>query len=217
MSDAVVERLEQRTLLSASIKGGVLVIHGTAGADEFNVSLVEGSKKKGKLSERIEVIEADLRTGESRIKRFSRPAVRQIKLLGRGGADRINLDISDVPILAKGGPGNDTIIGGNGDDRLYGGGGDDSISGGSGNDLLVGNKGDDTLLGEQDNDTLVGNGGEDLFNGGAGADFLRARDRGADESIIGGSGRDVAQIDRLLDVDPDDDLSTVFADVEILR
>lgn len=82
---------------------------------------------------------------------------------------------------ARGGGGDDTLVGnaaanalsGNaGDDRLKGGDGSDRLDGGAGRDRLYGGTGRDNLKGGGDNDLLFGGGGRDTLNGGTGVDRL---------------------------------------------
>ena len=106
-------------------------------------------------------------------------------------------------INARGGHGDDTVLGcelndvldggpvlgilemqgstDNGEDRLFGLGGDDILTGGGRNDHLDGGVGDDLLDGGVDHDFLYGGAGDDRLIGGRGSDF-----------IDGGSGIDVA-------------------------
>lgn len=91
---------------------------------------------------------------------------------------------------AKGGTGNDSIIGNAANNTIWGGAGNDSISGGGGNDIYYAGTGDDTVWGgdnaeiyngDDGNDTLKGAGGSDTLNGGNGNDI-----------IYGGDGDDIA-------------------------
>ncbi|MBO3739528.1 calcium-binding protein [Actinoplanes flavus] len=85
------------------------------------------------------------------------------------GDDRVT-NRSDVPMVALGGSGKDTLIGGpdtdllqggTGADRLYGQGGFDMLYGESGYDLLVAGAGDDRLDGGTGNDREYGGDGDD--------------------------------------------------------
>ncbi|WP_324827111.1 M10 family metallopeptidase C-terminal domain-containing protein [Qipengyuania zhejiangensis] len=98
---------------------------------------------------------------------------------------------------ARGGSGNDTIIGNDlandlngldGNDRLEGGGGDDRLVGSNGDDTLFGGGGQDTLLGGSGADTMHGEGLADTMNGGSGNDYMTGS-FGADV-IFGGDGID---------------------------
>lgn len=125
-----------------------------------------------------------------------------------GSAARQNIAIAYGAVIenAKGGTGNDSIIGNaeanvlegnNGADTISGAAGRDELHGGAGGDLLFGNQGEDTLFGDAgddrlyggvDNDSLVGGDGADQLNGDNGADVL-AGNRGAD-TLFGNAGAD---------------------------
>ena len=80
---------------------------------------------------------------------------------------------------ARGGGGNDRIIGNGARNVLEGRGGNDALFGLDGHDVLVGGNGRDTLRGGNGADVLVGQQGDDRLQGDLGADRL-----------IGGAGRD---------------------------
>jgi Ca2+-binding RTX toxin-like protein len=99
-------------------------------------------------------------------------------LLGSQASDRI-----------YGYGGSDTIRLRGGDDTAFGGESHDVIKGGAGNDVLYGNAGNDVVAGEQGDDTIFGGPGDDILRG----DLNRReskRDRGGDDYIEGGEGRD---------------------------
>jgi Ca2+-binding RTX toxin-like protein len=79
-----------------------------------------------------------------------------------------------IPVVLRGGAGDDTLSGGNGADKLIGG---------AGNDRLVGRGGDDSLYGGPGEDVLVGSSGDDILYGGPGNDVLH-----------GGSGKNVERL-----------------------
>jgi Ca2+-binding RTX toxin-like protein len=111
-----------------------------------------------------------------------------------------------APLLAEGGPGNDTLrggstrdrlFGGTGNDKLYGGAatdaldgeaGDDYVFGGSGNDWLSGGDGHDLVFGESGNDAIYGYGGDDALNGGQGNDNIHGG--AGNDTLTGGAGKD---------------------------
>jgi Ca2+-binding RTX toxin-like protein len=135
----MIEQLETRRFMSASVANGVLTITGTEKADRINVA--QGGAG---------VI---VREGSS-ISRFGKSdQITKIIVNALGGNDRINIrcrlaasvDGGDGNDLIHGGRGDDVLVGGNGNDRIFGGAGDDSISGGAGRDLLFGGAGDDQL------------------------------------------------------------------------
>lgn len=109
--------------------------------------------------------------------------IRKIRMVGGAGNDQIIVHPSlAIPVLFRGGEGDDLATGGAGADILYGGPGKDTLSGGPGNDLLSGGPGDDVLRGDSGNDTLLGGDGMDILLGGPGEDVLD-----------GGSGFDLEQ------------------------
>jgi Ca2+-binding RTX toxin-like protein len=124
------------------------------------------------------------------------------KITGSAGIDHI-----------YGGEGKDILQGVGGHDKIDGGGGNDIVWGGGDGDILKGGAGDDyvaadafsknvTLEGGAGNDVMVGGyGGGCIVDGGTGNDsfMIRATAGGsADNHYIGGSGWDIASLDRLL-------------------
>jgi Ca2+-binding RTX toxin-like protein len=78
----------------------------------------------------------------------------------RGGDDTVIVDANVVAnITARGGSGDDKMMGGAGNDHFDGGSGDDRLFGGTGNDRLTGGSGDDYL---------DGGAGKDIMSGGSG-------------------------------------------------
>lgn len=67
---------------------------------------------------------------------------------------------------------NITARGGSGDDEMIGGKGNDNFDGGSGDDVLIGGEGNDTLRGRGGSDYLRGDGGRDSLDGGTGYNTL---------------------------------------------
>ena len=113
----------------------------------------------------------------------------------------VNADQFDIPVIAYGGKGTDTLDGGMAGDRLYGGdardvirgrGGDDTIEGGEGNDDLSGGSGSDTILGGLGDDRIDGNAGSDpQLDGGPGKDVIYGDTPKLDDK--GGGWRDSAR------------------------
>ncbi len=130
-----------------------------------------------------------------------------VTAIGRAGSDDISwgVDFTDRPTLpctgkelvARGGKGDDAIVGSSGADRLLGHSGadwikaktgTDIVSGGADDDRLRGNAGDDKLRGGPGDDDIAGNGGNDKVQGDKGGDRLLAH--GGDDKLIGGLGLD---------------------------
>lgn len=116
------------------------------------------------------------------------------RLFGQGGNDILigsnDYDDRFTPVwgtelavdLLDGGEGNDTLFGNNGNDTLYGGKGDDKLNG---NDY------DDVLYGGEGNDYLIGASGKDKQYGDEGNDMLVTADRGENNILNGGLGKDI--------------------------
>jgi len=77
-----------------------------------------------------------------------------------------------IPVVMRGGPGRDTLVGGSGPDKLSGGNGTDKLIGRDGDDFLAGGNGRDALLGGRGDDVLRGGTGADVLSGGWGEDRL---------------------------------------------
>jgi len=135
----VVEELESRRMLSASVSGGLLRVVGTKHADVIEVTRSGSS---------IDVVI----NGVSKV--FSASGISGLVLKGAGGNDLVQ-NRTSLPALLLGGAGNDTLLGGSGSDSISGGTGNDVLSGGRGNDLLDGNAGKDTLTGGRGTDLSV--------------------------------------------------------------
>ncbi|HEX4797526.1 MAG TPA: hypothetical protein VH370_27275 [Humisphaera sp.] len=180
-----IENLENRRLLSATLSSaGVLIVNGTAAADEINITR--------DLTHHQLVVKQELRGGGAEsTRRFDLTKVKSIVVNAGAGNDEVVLG-SQLPIAAliNGGDGNDELIGGAGNDSINGGNGNDEIFGGAGNDLLNGNVG---------NDHITGGAGSDQLNGGDGDDQLFAVDNSAHDTLNGGNNTaagDQAFIDR---------------------
>lgn len=92
--------------------------------------------------------------------------------------------------IARGGSGNDHVIGNDSTNVLYGGDGLDSLHGGNGNDWLFGNDGQDSLVGGNGTDRLYGGAGNDVLNGEAGTNYLYGQD--GDDIIFASTGGGIA-------------------------
>lgn len=74
---------------------------------------------------------------------------------------------------ARGGAGDDTIVGNTVANHLRGNGGKDTISGGEGNDVIDGGAANDVLSGGGGDDKFAGGDGDDRLSGGSGIDTAR--------------------------------------------
>jgi len=135
----VIEELEGRRMLSASVSGGILRIVGTKHADVIEISRSGSS---------IDVAINGVNTA------FNASGVDGLIVKGFGGNDSVR-NRTSLPSLLLGGAGDDTLIGGTGSDTISGGTGNDLLSGGRGNDLLNGDEGKDTITGGRGTDLSV--------------------------------------------------------------
>lgn len=120
---------------------------------------------------------------------------------GGPGNDRANGDRDDDNVRGDGGE--DDVRGQNGNDRVFGGPGNDTrVTGGAGDDFVAGGAGDDVLKGDGGNDVISLGGGADSVHAGGGADTIEAKD-GERDKIICGTGKDVAIVDAIDEVDAD--------------
>ena len=184
----LIEGLEGRRLLSASLVNGVLTVSATPGPDRVELDRVG--------TDRLRVRE----NGRDRF--FSYSAVQRVVVNTFAGDDEIRIEEEGFEAVNKptqlsggdghdridGGPNADTIYGGNGNDRLDGNGGNDTVFAGAGNDEVRGGSGNDVLHGEAGHDEIDGDGGSDQLFGGDGDDDLKGG-AGADR-ITGGAGND---------------------------
>ncbi|MEL6231085.1 MAG: calcium-binding protein [Cyanobacteria bacterium J06626_14] len=94
-------------------------------------------------------------------------------------------EIEDLGDILIGGNGDDGLQGGDQDDIFFGLNGDDTILGGAGTDVVFAGSGDDTVVGQTGNDVAFLGSGDDRFiwNNGDGSD-----------SINGGAGYDITQV-----------------------
>lgn len=107
----------------------------------------------------------------------------------RGGYGNDHLVGNDSANLMYGRAGADALVSYDGDDLLFGGGGDDFIAGGAGDDIINGQEGSDRLTGGLGDDSVRGGSSTDILHGNAGDDVLRGGD-GADQAF-GDGGDDV--------------------------
>ncbi len=120
--------------------------------------------------------------------------VDSIMFRGTNADDSIDFSGLALPISvdARGGIGNDRIIGGDGNDLILGGSGRDEIEGEDGDDALYGDEGEDDIQGDAGDDILIGGRDNDTLAGGAGADLYRY---GTTRSERGGWGQDTVNED----------------------
>jgi Ca2+-binding RTX toxin-like protein len=176
----MIELLERRRLLAATLVDGVLTVEGTPGMD---LIVVFPRRSDGSIRVRVELAGAGTQPDEQ----FNATEVRQIVIRAGDGNDRVQVGLN-LGTFVDGGGGNDMLIGARGDDTLHGGSGDDRLIGGDGNDTLVGGEGNDRLAGDDGDDSLAGEAGVDRLLGGKGRDTL---DGGPDrDRVLGGRGRD---------------------------
>ena len=93
------------------------------------------------------------------------------------------------PVVIRGSPNNDKLIGTNNNDLIIGFGGDDKIIGKQGNDCLVGGPGEDRIFGNRGNDVILGGDGNDRIHGGQGSDNIDGE--GGTDRCYGGQGSNV--------------------------
>jgi len=104
------------------------------------------------------------------------------------GEDHVDASQLGAPIIARGGNGDDTLIGSQFGDKLFGNGHNDTIKGLDGDDIIEGGNGQDTIEGGDGNDCIDGGDGQDKIEGNAGNDLVLA---GAGDDIIDlGIGKD---------------------------
>jgi Ca2+-binding RTX toxin-like protein len=183
----VIETLESRTMLDATLDGNVLRVEGTGGDDKIVVSAA------GQNASQVLV-----RIGNGQPQRFRDANITRIRINGGGGDDNIKVTFT------RGDLSQDVVInGGGGDDIIRGAGGDDVINGGDGNDILHGRKGDDTVDGGEGDDLVLGHSGGDVLNGGADDDIIYGLS--GQDTLRGDGGNDTMggdKEDRLNFLDP---------------
>jgi Ca2+-binding RTX toxin-like protein len=168
------ESLETRTLLSAELTNGELVIVGTHDRDVITIEAGPGDGSvvlngvpgvdDGTSYEGVDVVRVFLLAGPDRA-----------EVVG----SLVNTDGDPMTVHMFGGLGNDHLIGGDSIDILNGGQGRDILRGLGNNDILSGGLYRDWIFGGDGNDTLLGNFGPDIMYGGFGND-----------AMWGGSGHD---------------------------
>ena len=118
------------------------------------------------------------------VKRDTRSLIENAK--GGSGDDEILGNTANN--VLSGGSGNDTLTGFQGLDTLQGGDGDDLLNGGASNDRLLGGDGNDILIGGGGIDILYGGADNDSVDGGAGNDYMHGLD--GNDTLVDGAGED---------------------------
>ncbi|MDA1014446.1 MAG: calcium-binding protein [Planctomycetota bacterium] len=180
---AMIEAMEPRLLLTAGsieFQDGVVTIAGTRHEDTALVELEPFGDTD------LAVFSLTNQHGtQTRV--IPAAQVVRVEFYGGNRADHFT-NLTSIPSLAKGGRGNDVLIGGGGADVLEGGDGNDSLEGHGGNDVLRGGRHNDTLLGHAGNDDLGGGTGNDSIYGMDGRDTVSGGN--GDDVLVGGSGDD---------------------------
>src|SRR2546423_2979402 len=141
----VVEALENRQMLSASLLRGVLKIGGTAGDDVITVGINPANKAQIIVNDGVKT------------SKFNKTLVKTVSILTGDGADRITVNSGiKAQITIKSGEGNDTVTGGTGREVIFGAGGADVLSGGGGSDQIQGGDGNDTIDGGSGKEYIYG-------------------------------------------------------------
>ena len=208
------ERLERRSMLTATFFEGVLTLTGTEAADAIVLSPVKESGRvmhgavrvrgvaevpNGEVFEGVESVVVVALGGSDRV--VVKPGLRS-----HAGAIPVTVDAGEGHDVVTCGDGDDHVMGGPGRDRVFGGLGDDSIDGGDDGDTLNGNGGDDAILGGAGRDQVYGGVGDDSLYGGQSDDGLFGQvgnddldGEEGDDRLFGGLGNDD-------DIDDDDSL-----------
>ncbi len=207
----LVDSLEHRLALSASVINGILEVEGSTGSDVMFFSAGDGN---GVVVVRgvpgvpdltafpgVTRVRVEARNGNDNISVLGGPrdplgALLRFSIFGGNGNDTVQGGSAADDV--RGGNGADSVSGGEGADRVYGGKGDDFLQGQSGDDVMEGNNANDTMLGGPGNDTLRGGGGEDALRGGSGDDFIRGGY--GEDDMYGGAGVDTLFGDRARDI-----------------
>src|SRR4051794_17393165 len=160
---SMLETLESRRLLSASVVSGTLQIVGTNAADAI-VVYASPPQAPGFYVVAISALN-NARREEFR---FPIAGVTSVSVRALAGDDIVRLDALNerdqdvrVPSRIDGGLGSDLLVGTIARDLITGGFGNDSIFAKGGNDWLDGGWGGDTLHGGDGNDYVYGGVGDD--------------------------------------------------------
>ncbi|MFQ3616093.1 MAG: choice-of-anchor I family protein [Cyanobacteriota bacterium] len=105
-----------------------------------------------------------------------------------GGAGNDNLYAAEGNNLLYGGEGNDNLYAGSGNDTIYGNAGNDKIYAGEGNNLILAGDGNDLVYAGAGNDEILGGAGNDSLYAGEGANLIDGGD--GNDLIFAGAGND---------------------------
>lgn len=182
----MIETLETRRLLTATLSGGVLTIIGTDKPDQIQFARGQGN---------FTVFETT--SGQTVQTQFNTADVQKIVIRSGDAGDLIIVGKLTIPCDIYAGRGTDTVSAGGGNDTIRGEGGNDYLFGSDGRDLLNGGLGADTMLGGGGKDTVDYNQRTANLTIGLGtaADDGEAGEndnvRTDIEVVIGGSGNDM--------------------------
>jgi Ca2+-binding RTX toxin-like protein len=203
----VIEQLELRRFLTATLSGGVLTVQGTDSPDQIEFG-------SGKVSLNVVETTSGVRTQTD----FQIKDIQKIVVNGGGAGDLIVLGKLTIPSLIHGDSGTDSITGGQGNDTIFGDGGNDSLNGSGGRDLINGGIGGDSIYGGAQIDSVdynqrtanitvgIGTASDDgevnehdnvatdieVVIGGSGNDYLKTTS-GKSCTLIGNAGNDTLE------------------------
>jgi len=198
----MIENLEDRRLLSATLTSGLLTVTGTAKNDRIalttkgtDLTVQVGKTKTTFKTADVKSLVVKALGGNDLIDLAKSPVGATVDA-GDGNDVVLGTALADVVTAGKGndyvfaGAGNDSLVGGDGNDVLLAAAGNDTVTGGAGNDLISGGAGNDSLHGDAGNDLLLGDAGDDQLFGDAGND--RIFGGAGNDKVDGGDGTDIA-------------------------
>jgi endoglucanase len=214
----LLEAMERRVLLAATLQDGVLSITTAEANDRIAVDRISST-----------AIQANV---NGAIQQFSASAVSRIEIRTGAGNDRVVLGpnlpgtyvFTDVGLdTIYDGTGNDTLTGGANRDVIYGSGGANRINGSGGHDVINGGAGEDRMYGGDGDDRMAGGGGVDRLWGEAGNDTMsgnssndKLRGGPGHDSLLGGTGADIIDGEADIDTTTDDGDGDEVISVEAL-
>ncbi|MEM6334553.1 MAG: G8 domain-containing protein [Planctomycetota bacterium] len=182
----ILEPLETRVLLSATLADGVLTVTGTEANDQ--IAIVAGSQPGQVTLTGADGVES-ARTFEN---------IDRVLVQTGDGNDTIR--VLGNPLDANGDPLDFTVDAGNGNDKIILADGDDTVSAGKGKDTIRTFGGDDRVWAGKGADRAKTGDGDDVIRGGDGKDKLKA---GSGDNKVRQGGKN--QPDFLLVSEPTDD------------